>query len=229
MFLSSLKYLGLLIGALLFAGSLFINVAMLTWQAGALAIGAAFSTLTGTFSVVTGLADSNLKIKGRNNELRTQVSQLTSANQAFRQRHIEFRTTTGKLTDKISNRMRTNAARNLAAMPAEAIPYAGAAVVVGVTAFELKDACDTIADMQALNKLVDPTIQIDPDAVCGYRVPSAAELAAQIKTAPGDVYTEMEEWQIDIPSWQTVQSSASNLWTGSVDGAAQLFKYVLRD
>ena len=47
-----------LVFTLLFIGSLFVNVTMFAWSAGAVALSAVFSTVTGITSIVTDLADS---------------------------------------------------------------------------------------------------------------------------------------------------------------------------
>ena len=47
---------------LLFIGSLFVNVTMFAWSAGAVALSTAFNAVTGITTVVTDLAGSKVKL-----------------------------------------------------------------------------------------------------------------------------------------------------------------------
>jgi hypothetical protein len=57
------------------------------------------------------------------------------------------------LTARIAHRSARNATRNIAAIPLESLPVAGALTIAGVTALEVSDAGRTISDMAALRSL----------------------------------------------------------------------------
>ena len=50
--------------------------------------------------------------------------------------------------------VRHGALRNVATMPAEVLPFIGVGVVVGITALEIKEACETMKDLEELNQLI---------------------------------------------------------------------------
>ncbi len=58
-----------------------------------------------------------------------------------------------EITARIARRSAQNASRNIAAIPLESLPVAGALTIAGVTALEVADACRTISDMEALRSL----------------------------------------------------------------------------
>ena len=80
-----------------------------------------------------------------------------------------------------------NATRNSSSVLAESIPYLGVAVVLGVTALDLHDACQTLKDMNELNAAFEQA-QEDPSKVCGLKVPNGAEVVAKIKAGPKAIY-----------------------------------------
>lgn len=56
-------------------------------------------------------------------------------------------------------------------MAAEAIPFFGTAAIVGFTALELHDLCETLKDMADLQKALGPTAveNADQRKVCGMK------------------------------------------------------------
>ena len=130
----------------LFVGSLLINVTMFTWSTGAVAMSAAFSAMTGVPSVVATLGK---QIK-------------TNKNVA------------GKITKRIAKRTTRGAIRNIASIPAEAVPYLGIPVIIAITALEIKDACETMKDVDELNKQFTVNAEIEEQAtkVCGLKMPT---------------------------------------------------------
>lgn len=139
----------------------------------------------------------------------------------------EFRTVTHKgekklladavrsTSERIARRTATGASRNLAATFREAIPTIGIGVIVGATALELKDACDTMKELHELDVALDPSKANDAEVteVCGLKVPTAVEIWEKVKAIPDVVLDrppelpEMPEWtmpempEIDWPSW----------------------------
>ena len=101
------------------------------------------------------------------------------------------RATVRRISARVSKRVARGAVRNVGAVAGESLPYVGAAVVLGVTAVELKEACDTMRDMRALEAAVAPEEDDGSEAaagmVCGLGVPTGDEIKARIRAAPGDV------------------------------------------
>lgn len=106
-------------------------------------------------------------------------------------------------TKRISTRTAKGAARNVGSIAGEAIPVAGIAVVVGVTAWELKDACETMKDLRALELATNPNATEDPSVaeVCGLEVPSKEQAWEAVKASPGQAWEKAKAYVPDLPEW----------------------------
>lgn len=73
---------------------------------------------------------------------------------------------------------------NLAAMPAEAIPFAGLAVIVTTTALEIGNACQTMRDMEQIRADfgLPPDAEYTAAQLCGMEVPSEDALRRQTES-----------------------------------------------
>ena len=89
-------------------------------------------------------------------ELRSTSAELSLELSSRRAFQLALRNATRATSGKIGKRNRRSALRNVASMPGEALPLWGAAVIVGVTALEVYDLCQTMIDMTELQKLFDP-------------------------------------------------------------------------
>lgn len=64
------------------------------------------------------------------------------------------------------------AARGVAAIPAESIPYVGAAVIIASVSYELYEACQTLEEIEVLYAQLEVEAQVDSEAmqaVCSPR------------------------------------------------------------
>lgn len=86
-----------------------------------------------------------------------------------------------KIAKRISNRTVKSAALNFDSLIPQAVPAVGVAVIIGVTAWDLKWSCDTLKDMRALEAVFDPTVQKGDEEtqVCGLKVPTKEEVVAK--------------------------------------------------
>ena len=195
------KSTGTIIIALVFVLSFALNIILMTWNTGAAAVAGAFSAVTGIASAFDGLQDANNKLRKQNRELVAMNSQMKRNKQEA-----------NKIAKRIASRTTRGALRNIAAVPAEALPNIGLAVVVGVTAYELADACETMKDISSLNNLLNGATEIDDEAVCGLQSPDADSVYAAIKNSPSSAWNTMADWDIDIPAWEQVESKSSSMW-----------------
>ena len=88
--------------------------------------------------------------------------------------------TVKKFSNRLATRSLVNATRNLSSIPAEAIPMVGIAVVIGVTAWDLYDACETLKDLNELNTAFGHQ-QEDSSKVCGMKVPTKKQVMDQVR------------------------------------------------
>ncbi len=100
------------------------------------------------------------RLAKQNRLLTTQNSKLLKQRQALGK--------TVKSTRKvILERARKNVVRNVGAMPAEAIPIAGIAVVISVTALEVNDMCAIVEDIDNLMVSLDiEQTRSESEAMC---------------------------------------------------------------
>lgn len=125
-------------------------------------------------------------------------------------RHIRYRGQTRSVreavstfADNVSRRVANAAARNLAAIPAESLPFFGIAVVLGGTAWELKDACGLMQEVHELNVAFDPSLANDPAKLeaCGLQVPTFPEVWQRIVADPAGAIAEQPE-EYELPAFE---------------------------
>lgn len=104
-------------------------------------------------------------------------------------------------TQRVARRTAIDSARNVSSTFAEAVPAVGVAVIVGVSVWELKDACDTMRDLHELEVAVDPSVANDPSVteVCGLRVPSKEEVWAKVVASPAEAWEGAKAMVPDLP------------------------------
>jgi hypothetical protein len=109
-------------------------------------------------------------------------------------------------TQRVTKRTTAGATRNVAATFGEAIPVIGVGVVVAATAWELKDACDTMKDLHELEVALDPTKASDASVqeVCGMKVPSKEEIWEKVKASPGEAWANAKAAMPDLPEMPSV-------------------------
>jgi hypothetical protein len=82
------------------------------------------------------------------------------------------------------------AAKSIAAIPAESIPFIGVAVLIAVTGYELYEACETVRDLDQLYSdlgMVDETTEDVLRSVCDPELPDAGNVW-------GGVVENMAQW-----------------------------------
>lgn len=113
---------------------------------------------------------------------------------------------------RIARRTATAATRNASSVVAEAIPYVGIAAMLAVTAYDLKDSCDTIKDLHALDVAIDPTKEFGEQetAVCGLGVPTKDEVWQEVKSSSEEAWISASEYlpslpEFSLPSWRELK------------------------
>lgn len=85
------------------------------------------------------------------------------------------------LAGKLRSRLAKNVVRNTAALTAEAVPFVGLAAAVGVTAYDVYDACQTIQDLNQLLR-ADGQSSEDTNGICGVQVPTVPQVLASLRS-----------------------------------------------
>lgn len=112
------------------------------------------------------LEKSHIEIEAKNAEL-TRTSQKRVA-------------AVQKASKRLVARSLVNATRNVSSVGAEAIPLIGTAIIVGVTAWDVYDDCETLKDINEMNSVFGHE-QEDQTKVCGIKVPTKEQALAQVK------------------------------------------------
>lgn len=192
--------------ALIFVGSLLVNATMLTWQAGALAIGGMFASATGISAVANSLKHGNDVLKKKHGKLVAEADGLKRRNgklvaemDGLKARNLTKNKAVEKITSRIAARTTRSATLNVAAIPAEAIPVVGIGAVLAVTTWELTEACGIMRDMKELNIVLGSAEPVSDDAVCGMEPPTRKQVWDTVKDSPGAAWKAVKEFGVNLP------------------------------
>jgi hypothetical protein len=86
---------------------------------------------------------------------------------------------TKRFGGRLASRTKRVAAKSIAAIPAEAIPFLGVAVLIADTGYELYAACETMRELDALYVALDVQEDVSGEAVqsvCNPDLPDAGEV-----------------------------------------------------
>lgn len=162
------------------------------------------------------LATAHVTIQNLQEELADPLSQRV----VYRGEKIAVRDAVDSTANRISKRAVVTSSRSVGSMAAEAIPYIGVAAIVGVTAMELKDLCDTLKDIGELQRAISPEKSLDEKQrlVCAMRVPTREELWESMKSSPKTAWTNARN---AIPTLEEVKSVKfpDVDWEGLLSGA----------
>ncbi|MCA8835380.1 MAG: hypothetical protein K8953_09880 [Proteobacteria bacterium] len=105
-------------------------------------------------------------------------------------------------SNRIFNRSVIRAGRNVGSLAGQAIPYVGIAALVIATGWDLQDSCDTVTDIQELQKAFGEKPN-DKNKVCGLEVPSKEELWQSVKDSPQKAWEATKNVMPDLPSFSS--------------------------
>ena len=140
--------------------------------------GVLFSSLVLLNSALFGLANGALARLG----LDTASSALE---RSVKEERLAKRRAAKEIRGKAIGRATASAQRNIAAMPLEAVPIAGVATVLTVTAWEIADLCQIVIHVDELSTLYDPETTSD----------EVTELCKSWRTEVGKTTTVIKETQ----------------------------------
>ena len=129
-------------------------------------------------------ADQKVKAQAADLEAKNkQLAELEVNNKNLAQR-LEANGKLAKATvSKVHKRLAGGIARNIAALPSEAIPILGVTALVATTTMDVYEACLTMKDFNEL--LVRMGEGEEKPDLCGKKVPSADEVRASVKKVFG--------------------------------------------
>jgi hypothetical protein len=125
----------------------------------------------------TDLNNKHSKLSNDHDELNRSHSKLSADHNDLTTKHTkvvqlqEKQAVTAKnVSAKIAPRIAHTATRSVSSLPARVAPFAGAAISVGMTLWEINDMCETLKDMNELNSAFGHP-QINANTVCGLKIP----------------------------------------------------------
>ena len=130
------------------------------------------------------------KYKGLNtthNSLQAKYSKLDTTYSSLQTKHATLEAKTVKRTEalkKFSSNTMARVVKNktveLASLPERAIPYAGIAVMLGVTAYEINSDCELLKEINSLAQ-ENEFAPLETNTVCGFKLPSTDEVWGRVK------------------------------------------------
>ena len=165
----------------LFILSLSLNVAILASQTVFAMASSAFTTLTDMPTAASKIHPKNTKVN-------------------FKGKKVTVAQAVGSTTSGVKRRAAKTAAKSVSAMAFEATPFIGTAAIVSVTAWELKDLCETAKDMDALNRALNPdeTTDADQTSVCSIAVPTKEELREKVSKQSEESFNKFKTFFSDL-------------------------------
>ena len=138
-------------------------------------------TLTNTAfnAALSGLMGTTLGIRTVSSMMQSKIAHQDKAIKKHKVNAIKRKAATRKFGTRLTSRTKRVAAKSIAAIPAESIPFIGVAVIIADTGYELYAACETITDLDQL--YADLGIADDPPddalhSVCAPELPDAGDV-----------------------------------------------------
>lgn len=128
------------------------------------------------------LARENAKLVASNKAIEQKRIDAERAKKKIAAEHVALKRaseqqalTAKKISKRLAARSVANASRNVSSVAGQAIPFAGTAIIVGVTAWDVYDACETMKDINELGSAFGHERE-DQTKVCGMPVPSKEQV-----------------------------------------------------
>lgn len=137
--------------------------------------------------------------------LRGQLDDATQRVVTYRGKRMAVSQAVDITADTIDARAVRTATRSVSSTFGEAVPYVGTAVIVGVTALELKDLCDTLKDMDELRRAFNPNLppSNETTTICAMEVPSREDIWEMVKESPGAAWDKAREFTPSLAELKT--------------------------
>lgn len=148
---------------------------------------------------VKGLIEQRKSLEAERTDLSNNLAKEKSAYQALskehdtlNQRHVELgkakldqenrtKIAAKTLSDKVATRAGKSVARHVTGAAGESIPVLGTALIAGMLALDVKDACDLVKEVNEMNQAIGVLTE-DEHKICGVEVPTHQQLAASVAT-----------------------------------------------
>ena len=152
------------------------NILTLTSTAFNAALSGALSSALG----VTTVADlMSQRLANKERALTQAQTKLTNKKAAVR-----------KFGTRLTSRTKRVAARSIAAIPAESVPYLGIAAVIAATGYEFYEACESMRDLEDLYLALEVDESTSGDVthtVCNPELPDVEKIWEQVRSSSAEL------------------------------------------
>jgi hypothetical protein len=137
-------------------------------------------TLTSTAfnAAVSGLIGTALGIRTFSSAMQTKIASQDKVIKKQKTVTANRKAATRKFGTRLSTRTKRVAAKSIAAIPVESIPFIGVAVLIADTGYELYAACETVRDLDQLYVELEMEDETPDDAMSGVCDPELPLLSA---------------------------------------------------
>ena len=141
---------------------------------------------------------------------------------SFKGKNVPIEEAIETTSKNIAKRAAVRTARNLASMPAQRLPLLGLATMVGVTSWDIRDACETTNELDVLNKAINPEkpIDLEVEKICGVEIPTSEEIINAAKSSPKRVWEQAKEWVPNSEDYKNFKFSEIN-WDDQLELAKE--------
>ncbi len=209
-----IKWIMRTIYVLLLVGSLSLAAGTLMFSSIAFLVSNTIEAVSGAKTVYStlksDLTDKDKKLKTANTKLKKQKVELDGLRNDKTLKSTKINNTKKRIVERAKWRVGRNFSGGLAV---QSIPYVGATVIVGLTVLELNDACNTMTDLQNLEKELKLPIEdeLSVEKVCKLKekyLNAAKEFIPDLPDLPD---LDLPDW--DLPDWETTKE-----WWDSIIG-----------
>ncbi|MEP0201305.1 MAG: hypothetical protein ABJ084_10960 [Halioglobus sp.] len=148
-------------------------------------------TNTAFNTAVSGMLAGTLGIRTASSALQSRISSQNATIKKQQSEVAQRKAATRRFGNRLASRTKRVAAKSIAAIPAESIPFIGVAVLIADTGYELYAACETLNELDTLYAELGVTQATPEDtltSVCHPELPDAQQV------------------------WDGVTQSSSNWW-----------------
>lgn len=146
-------------------------------------------TSTAFNTAVSGLMGTAFGIRTVSSMMQSKITSQDRAIKKHQTSAMKSKAATRKFGTRLASRTRRVAAKSIAAIPAESIPFLGVAVLVADTGYELYAACETITDLDQLYDDLGMAGEVPDDvmhSVCDPELPDAGDVLAGVAQKSGE-------------------------------------------
>ena len=130
-------------------------------------------------AALSGLMGTALGVRTVSSLAQAKIASQDKAIKKHKTTALNRKAATRKFSTRVASRTRRIAAKSIAAIPAESIPFIGVAVLIADTGYELYAACATARDLDQLYSdlgMSDETPDDVMHSVCDSELPDSGEI-----------------------------------------------------